>query len=133
MDAESFPASAPRTDPRVPPSLAPLLTIPLVGRQNELGKIEAAFRKAVLARPWILNKVDVLGEPVNAAIAEGAADLPEKLKGMTGARAADAAKKAIASGKPDQVARAIALCDTAKAMGTAPSGPCDGVRSIAPK
>lgn len=96
-------------------------------------KIEAAFRKAVLARPWILNKVDVLGEPVNAAIAEGAADLPEKLKGMTGARAADAAKKAIASGKPDQVARAIALCDTAKAMGTAPAGPCDGVRSIAPK
>lgn len=106
--------------------------LPCKGARAE-GKIAAAFRKAVLAKPWSLNKVDVLGDPVRAAIVEGAAELPDKLKQMTGSRAADAAKKAIASGKPDQVTRAIALCDTAKAMGTAPAGPCDGVRSIAPK
>ena len=104
--------------------------LPCKGTKAE-AKIVAAFRKAALAKPWDLPKVEAPSAATRAAIEAGAADLPAKLKAMTGASAADAAKRAIASGKPDQVARALALCEMAKAMGTEPAGPCDGLRSIA--
>lgn len=106
--------------------------LPCKGAKAE-AKIVAAFRKAALAKPWNLPKAESPSAAVRAAIAEGAADLPDKLKSMMGARAADVAKKAILTGKADLVAQATALCETAKAMGTAPAGPCDGVKSIAAK
>lgn len=96
-------------------------------------RVEAAFQKAVLAKPWNLPKVDVPSAAVTGALAKGGADLPNKLKAMMGTRAGDAAKKAIAAGKPEQITRALALCETAKALGTAPTGPCDGVKAIQKK
>lgn len=106
--------------------------LPCKGTKAEAA-ITAAFRKAVLARPWDLPKAEGTSAAVRAAIAAGAADLPDKLKSMTGRSAGELAKKAILSGKPDQVQRALALCETAAAMGTAPAGPCDGLRAIVPK
>lgn len=96
-------------------------------------RIEIAFQKAVIAKPWSIPKIDAPSPAVRDALAKGAADLPNKLKAMMGTRAADAAKKAIATGKPDQITRALALCDTAKSLGTAPSGPCEGVRTVQKK
>jgi len=103
--------------------------LPCAGTKAE-PKIAAALRKAVLAKPWNLPKIESLSPAVRDAVARGAGDLPPKLKAMMGTRAADAAKKAIATGKPDQIAHALACCATAKAMGTEPSGQCDGVRSL---
>jgi hypothetical protein len=96
-------------------------------------RIEAAFRKAVIAKPWSLPKVDAPSAAVRDALAHGAGDLPAKLTAMMGTRAGDAAKKAIATGKPDLITRALALCETAKALGTAPAGPCDGVKTLPKK
>jgi hypothetical protein len=106
--------------------------LPCKGTKAE-ARLAAAFRKAVLAKPWNVPKAAAPSAAVRDALAQGAADLPDKLKMMMGTRAGDAAKRAIAAGKPDAVARALALCDAAKALGTAPAGPCDGVRAIAPK
>lgn len=106
--------------------------LPCKGTKAEAA-LAGAFRKAVLAKPWNLPKVESPSAAVREAIAQGAADLPDKLKQMTGAAAADASKKAITSGKPEHVARALALCETAKVMGTAPAGPCDGVKGLAAK
>lgn len=106
--------------------------LPCKGTRSE-AKVKAAFRKAALAKPWNLPKVESPSAAVREAIAEGAAGLPEKLKLMMGSHAAEVAKKAIASGKPDQLAHALALCETAKAMGTEPAGACDGVKAIAAK
>lgn len=106
--------------------------LPCVGTPSG-PKITAAFRKAVLAKPWNIPKAESPSAAVRDAIANGKGELPLKLKMMMGTRAADAAKKAIASGKADEIQRAIALCETAKVMETAPAGPCDGVRAIATK
>ena len=95
--------------------------------------LATAFRKAVLAKPWNIPKVESPSLAVREALAQGSAELPDKLKKMTGKSAADAAKKAILSGKPEHVARAIALCETAKVMGTAPTGPCEGVKGLGNK
>lgn len=103
--------------------------LPCKGTKAE-PRIASALTKAVLAKPWNLPKVEAPSKAVRDAIAGGAADLPPKLKAMMGTRAADAAKKAIATGKPDQIAHAIACCDVAKAMGTEPAGQCDGARSL---
>ncbi len=106
--------------------------LPCKGTKAE-PRIAASFRKAVLAKPWNVPKVDAPSAAVRDALAHGAGDLPAKLKAMMGTRAGDAAKKAIATGKPDQIERALALCETAKALGTAPAGPCDGVKSLPKK
>lgn len=106
--------------------------LPCKGTKAEAA-LAAAFRKAVLAKPWNIPKVESPSVAVREALAQGSGELPDKLKKMTGKSAADAAKKAITSGKPEHVARAIALCETAKVMGTAPTGPCDGVKGLANK
>ncbi|MBK8253696.1 MAG: hypothetical protein IPK82_13645 [Polyangiaceae bacterium] len=95
------------------------------------GAISAAYQKAVLAKPWNIPKAERLSVAAQQAIEKGAGDLPTKLKRMLGTRANDASKKAIASGKPDLIAKALAACEAAKAVGTAPHGPCEGVRTLA--
>lgn len=106
--------------------------LPCKGTKAEAA-LAAAFRKAVLAKPWNIPKAESPSAAVREAIAQGSAELPDKLKMMMGKTAADAAKKAIASGKPEHIARALALCETAKVMGTAPAGPCEGVRGLEKK
>jgi hypothetical protein len=106
--------------------------LPCKGTKAEAA-LSAAFRKAVLAKPWNIPKVESPSAAVREAIAQGSSELPPKLKMMTGKGAADAAQKAITSGKPEHIARAIAMCETAKVMGTAPAGPCEGVKSLGPK
>jgi hypothetical protein len=106
--------------------------LPCKGTKSE-AKIVAAFRKAVLQKPWSVPKVESPSAAVREALTAGAADLPPKLKMMMGSSASDASKRAIASGKADQIARAIALCDTAKAVGTEPVNACDAVRPLARK
>jgi len=106
--------------------------LPCKGTKGE-ARLAAAFRKAVLAKPWNVPMVEATSAAVREALSQGAADLPAKLKAMMGTRAGDAAKKAFVSGKPEHIARAAALCETAKALGTAPVGPCDGVRALGAK
>jgi hypothetical protein len=96
-------------------------------------KVKAAFRKAALAKPWNLPKAESPSAAVREAMAEGAADLPEKVKLMMSMRAGDASKRAIASGKAEQATTALALCEAAKAVGTEPAGPCDAVKSVSQK
>lgn len=106
--------------------------LPCKGTKAE-PRIAAAFRKAVLAKPWNVPRVESPSAAVRDALAHGVGELPTKLKAMMGTRAGDAAKKAIAVGKPEQITRALALCETAKALGTAPVGPCEGVKSLQKK
>ena len=87
----------------------------------------AAFRKAALARPWNLPKAESPSGAVRDAMAVGAADLPEKVKLMMAMRAGDASKRAIASGRPEQLTHAMALCEASRAVGVEPAGPCDAV------
>lgn len=106
--------------------------LPCKGTKGE-ARLAAAFAKAVVAKPWNVPKVESPSAAVRAALAKGAGELPDKLKTMMGNRANDAAKKAFVSGKAEHITRAVALCETAKALGTAPVGPCDSVRALAPK
>lgn len=106
--------------------------LPCKGTKAEAA-LAGAFRKAVLAKPWNVPKVESPSAAVREALSQGSGELPDKLKMMMGKAAADASKKAIASGKPEHISRAVALCETARVMGTAPAGPCEGVKGLGGK
>jgi hypothetical protein len=91
--------------------------------------IRAAFDSAVAGAPWA--RVDDPSPAVRAALAARAGELPRWAKGAIAARANTASKKAIATGAPDVIERAVHLCELTKALGWPAAVSCTGATALA--
>ena len=90
--------------------------------------LRAAFAGAVVAAPWM--KAGELSPVARAAVIARAGAIPRWTKGVSAVKATAAAKKAIVSGDPGDLARAKAACEFVAALGW-PAGPqCDRASTL---
>lgn len=98
--------------------------MPCVGSQAE-PRLWASFRKAVIAKPWILLVTTAPSPRVREAFRPDGGKMPFKLREVIATRANDLAKFAVRSGKRPDAERASAWCDVARSVGMPMAGPCD--------
>lgn len=90
-----------------------------------------AYRKAVLAKPWIMLVTTAPSSRARAAFVPDGGKMPFKLRKVIATRANDLAKFSIRSGKVEDGQRASAWCEVARSVGMPMAGPCDLADKIA--
>jgi hypothetical protein len=103
--------------------------MPCMGAKAE-PRLWESFRKAVLAKPWIMLVATAPSPKVRAAFVVAGAKMPFKLRRVLATRANDFAKFSIRSGKLEDATRASAWCDVARSVGMPMAGPCDSADKI---
>ena len=98
--------------------------MPCAGTKSE-ERLWAAYRKAVLAKPWIMLVTTAPAPRARAAFVPDGGKMPFGLRKVIATRANDLAKAAIRSKKVEDAARASAWCEVARSVGMPMQGPCD--------
>lgn len=98
--------------------------MPCAGTKSE-ERLWAAYRKAVLARPWIMLVTTAPGPAARSAFVPDGGKMPFGLRKVIATRANDLAKAANRSKKVEDAVRASAWCEVARSVGMPMAGPCD--------
>ena len=104
--------------------------MPCAGSRAE-PRLWDAYRKAVIAKPWILLVATAPSPRARAAFRPDGGKMPFKLREVIATRANDLAKFAVRTAKVPDAERASAWCDVARSVGMPMAGPCDVADKLA--